>query len=57
MTNVDEAFELLTGLPAGTRGDDGQFPADSVNGRVEEKLRRLAEQAHEFARGEERARS
>jgi len=57
VTNVDEAFELLTGLPAGTRGDDGQFPADSVNGRVEEKLRRLAEQAHEFARGEERARS
>ncbi|HEX7044704.1 MAG TPA: ATP-binding protein [Burkholderiales bacterium] len=50
VATVDEAFELLTGLPAGTRGDDGRFPADSVNGRVEERLRRLAEQAREFAR-------
>jgi len=36
---VDEALELLTGIPAGERDPAGQFPADSVNGRVESRLK------------------
>ncbi|WP_435104612.1 Lon protease family protein [Arhodomonas sp. AD133] len=46
LTHVDEALELLTGLPAGTRRDDGTFEADSVNARVEQRLQHFSELAH-----------
>jgi predicted ATP-dependent protease len=42
---VDEALELLTGVPAGVRGEDGRFPGDSVNGRVEARLETFAADA------------
>jgi predicted ATP-dependent protease len=41
--SVDGAMELLTGVPAGVRDERGAFPEDSVNGRVEARLARLAE--------------
>jgi Lon-like ATP-dependent protease len=44
---VDEGIELLTGLPAGMRGPDGAYPADTVNGKVDRRLRELAEQGKE----------
>jgi len=40
---VDEGIEILTGIPAGEREPDGAYPPDSVNGRVDRKLRALAE--------------
>jgi lon-related putative ATP-dependent protease len=42
-TEVDEALEVLTGVPAGARGPDGKFPEGSVNARVEARLVALAE--------------
>ncbi|XSG85108.1 MAG: Lon protease family protein [Methylohalobius sp. ZOD2] len=45
---VDEALELLLDTPAGERGEDGGFPADSVNGRVERQLRHFAELRRRF---------
>ena len=36
---IEDGIELLTGQPAGTRGSDGQYPADTIFGRVERKLR------------------
>lgn len=45
---VDEAIGLLTAQEAGERGEDGEFPANSVNRRVEERLREFAERAEEF---------
>jgi len=36
--SVDEAMELLTGIPAGERDEEGNYPADSINGRVEISL-------------------
>ncbi len=42
---IDEAMAVLTGLPAGVRDETGRFPTDTVNGRVQERLARLAEQA------------
>jgi predicted ATP-dependent protease len=44
---VDEAAELLTGRPAGERDEDGAYPADSVNGRVEARIAELAELARQ----------
>ncbi len=40
---VDEGIALLTGMPAGERGTDGQYPEGSVNRAVEERLRAFAE--------------
>ncbi len=41
--NIDEALHLFTGLPAGQRQLDGEFPFGSVNHLVEERLRTFAE--------------
>ena len=35
---IDEGIALLTGLPAGERGADGNFPEGSVNRLVEDRL-------------------
>ncbi len=45
---VDEGIELLTGVAAGERDADGVYPPDSVNGRVDRKLRELAEKLRSF---------
>ena len=49
---VDEALELMTGLPAGKLQADGTFEADSVNARVDDTLRRLMEMARELMQEE-----
>jgi predicted ATP-dependent protease len=49
---VDDALELLTGVPAGAAGLDGAFPDDTVNGRVARRLAELAARAQAFAGGE-----
>ncbi len=45
VTNVTEAIELLTGMKAGERDGAGEFPAESVLGKVEARLRTLREHA------------
>ena len=49
VATADEALELLSGLPAGAPDDEGHYPADSVNGRVQAALAGLAEIATRFA--------
>jgi hypothetical protein len=51
--HVDEALELLTGVPAGKRLADGTFEPDTVNCRVDQKLKQMMELAREFMKGEE----
>jgi hypothetical protein len=51
--HVDEALELLTGVPAGKRLADGTFEPDTVNYRVDQKLKQMMELAKELMRGEE----
>jgi len=38
VSTIDEGIAILTGTPAGERGEDGRFPPDSINGRVEARL-------------------
>ena len=38
VAHVDQALELLTGLPAGQPDKDGLYPADSLNGQIQERL-------------------
>jgi predicted ATP-dependent protease len=49
VATVDEALEVLTALPAGTADEDGTYPADTVNGKVQSALAGLAEIAGKFA--------
>jgi hypothetical protein len=43
ISTIDEALELLTGMAAGAKQDDGTYPAETVNGRVQDRLREIAE--------------
>jgi len=49
VSTVAEGIEILTGVPAGTRGTDGTFPDDTINARVEARLRAFAEARRRFA--------
>jgi len=49
MHTVDEAIELLTGIPAGERDEEGNFPEGSVNQLVEARLIELAEKQRAFS--------
>ncbi|MFB6232091.1 MAG: Lon protease family protein [Salinibacter sp.] len=46
---IDQGIELLTGMEAGTRDEQGAFPDDTINGRVEARLREFADRRRQFA--------
>ncbi len=46
---VDQGIEVLTGMPAGTPNENGVFPDDSINGRVEARLQEFADRRRQFA--------
>ncbi len=45
---VDQGIEILSGMPAGERGDDGLFPEGTVNSLVNKRLRQMAENMRSF---------
>ena len=47
---IEQGIEILTGMPAGQRGEDGEFPEGSLNRLVEARLAELAEKRREYAR-------
>ncbi|MBM3356949.1 MAG: ATP-dependent protease [Betaproteobacteria bacterium] len=49
VSHVDEAIELLTGMPAGAPDTGGGFAPDTVNGRVAKRLRDLSERQSKLA--------
>ncbi len=51
---IDEGIRILTGVPAGNRGQDGAFEAESVNDRVDKRLRKMAETMQSFAETSEK---
>lgn len=51
--HVDEALELLTGLPAGGRLADGAWEPDTVNYKVDQSLRRMMETTRELMKEKE----
>ncbi|MEO0004760.1 MAG: ATP-binding protein [candidate division WOR-3 bacterium] len=52
---IDQGIELLTGVPAGKPDRKGNYPPDTVNGRVKARLKELAEVFQRFRREEPRA--
>jgi Lon-like ATP-dependent protease len=43
VNTVEEALELLTGVPAGERGADGSYPSGSIYGRAAQRLTEMAQ--------------
>lgn len=43
VSNIDEGIEILTGIPAGKKGNNGKFSKGSINYLVYEKLKRYYE--------------
>jgi lon-related putative ATP-dependent protease len=48
VSTIDEGIELLTGMPAGELDEEGNYPEDTVNGRVQRRLTEMAEKRQEF---------
>jgi predicted ATP-dependent protease len=46
---IDDGIELLTGMSAGQRDENGKFPADSINHLVQSKLTEYATKMHDYA--------
>jgi predicted ATP-dependent protease len=49
--HVDEGLEILTGMPAGRPRSDGRYARTTVNGQVQQRLERMAEDLRDFADG------
>ena len=45
ISKIEQGIEILTGVPAGTKGKDGKFPAGTINYLAYEKLSKYAESA------------
>jgi lon-related putative ATP-dependent protease len=50
---IDEGIEILTGVKAGRKHEDGTFEAGTVNDRVDKRLRALAQTLVAFGKDEE----
>lgn len=48
ISTIDEALELLTGVPAGAPGEDGNYPPDTINGMVGARLADIASRMREW---------
>lgn len=50
VSSIDEGIEILTGIPAGEHDKDGNYPENSINGKVQRKLRQYLSQNLEYRR-------
>jgi lon-related putative ATP-dependent protease len=55
ITTIDEGIALLTGITAGAREHDGCYPVDSINRRVEDRLRAFANVRRNFEKSSQSA--
>ncbi len=49
VSTIDEGIEVLTGIPAGERREDGAYPEGTIHHLVERRLREMAQAAREYA--------
>jgi predicted ATP-dependent protease len=53
VASIDQGMELLTGIPAGIREEDGTWTAGSINARVDNRLREMYETLKKAGAGKE----
>jgi lon-related putative ATP-dependent protease len=51
--HVDQGIEILTGIPAGERDEEGLYPENTINFLVEERLEELSRGLKEYESGPE----
>jgi predicted ATP-dependent protease len=49
VATIDQGIEILTGVPAGERDEEGNYPEGSVNAMVEQRLVEMAEKRRAFS--------
>jgi predicted ATP-dependent protease len=54
VSHVDEGIEILTGLPAGERKDDGGFVQGSINDLVDDRLEQLGQRLRDWGKANDR---
>ena len=42
ISEIDQGIELLTGIPMGLPDQEGKYPPETISGRVESRLEKLA---------------
>ena len=59
VSTVDEGIEVLTGVPAGKQRKDGKYPAGTINRKVADTLKEMADKLKQFygPSGEEKAKN
>ena len=45
---IDEGSEILTGVPAGRKDSEGNFPLGTINYLISKKLEKFADQAKKY---------
>ena len=50
VSHVDEALEILTGIPAGQKNAEGKWDKESLNARVDARLRKMTEELARLSR-------
>lgn len=53
VTTIEEGVEILTGMPAGTRQEDGSYPEGTLFRKVDDRLREIAEIVQKFGKESE----
>ena len=48
VSTVEQGIEILTGVPAGKPDENGDYPDDTVFGKVQAKLKRYLERSFEL---------
>ncbi len=48
VSTIDEGITILTGIEAGRRDEKGEYPSDSVNGRVVARIKEFSETVRKF---------
>ena len=48
--HIDQGIETLTGMPAGLPDAQGIYPEETINGKVQRRLRAMAERLHAFGK-------
>jgi lon-related putative ATP-dependent protease len=51
--SIDDGIELLTGIPAGTKNSEGEYPEETVYGRVDKRLKEILEGLKSFSSADE----
>jgi lon-related putative ATP-dependent protease len=54
VSTIDQGIEILTGVPAGERGEDGSYPEGTINCLVDKRLHEFGESMKKFAASHEK---